>query len=140
EQVNNKKSIRLILSQSLKTLGVFLIPLILICPFIDYFFILFFGSQWQLAAQISIILMPIILVNFIVMPFTNLAYVLNKNKEFFLISILNTLIMYSVFLFAQEISFIRFIEIYSLLLLLTLLLTLSWLYYIYYKYEKSILK
>lgn len=74
-----------------------------------------FGENWREAGHFSEIMSPWLMMNFIVSPVSQIPTVLNKQKTFFILSFISTLILVFVFLLNQLIPSVNFIYILRVL-------------------------
>ena len=109
--VNEKKSIYPIVRKTI--LMLFLLSIV---PFGILFFYgsdifgYIFGENWREAGVFCEIMSPWLMINFIVSPISQIPTVLNKQKTFFMLSLISTLIMVLTFLLNQIISNINFVD------------------------------
>ena len=137
EKINLKLSLKNTFSKTIKIILIFVIPMFIVYPFSEKLFVFVFGNQWIQGGHIFFIIFPTIILNVVILPFANLAYVLNKKKEFFFISLFNTIFMTTILLVAiNKVTFIEFIMIYSATFAVNLVITGFWLFKIYKSYEK----
>ena len=74
-----------------------------------------FGENWREAGHFSEIMAPWLMINFVVSPISQIPTALNKQKTFFILSFISTLVLIITFLLNQIIPNINFTEILSLL-------------------------
>ena len=68
----------------------FIIPFAVIYFFGTELFTFVFGDQWMISGRLSEIMAPWLMLNFIVTPLSTIPLVFNKQKSFFLISLLTS--------------------------------------------------
>lgn len=87
EKVNNGEPIRDLLLRSVKTLALLsIIPFGVVFLYGEEMFAFVFGENWRGAGEFSEIMVPWFLINFISSPISSVPLILNKQKEFFLLS------------------------------------------------------
>jgi O-antigen/teichoic acid export membrane protein len=88
-----------------------------------------FGDNWREAGVYSEIMAPWLMMNFIVSPLSQIPTVLNKQKTFFILSFISTLILVFVFLLNQlipSVNFIYMLRVLSISQFFCLIFVLFW--------------
>ncbi|MBL6660528.1 MAG: oligosaccharide flippase family protein [Crocinitomicaceae bacterium] len=75
-----------------------IIPFLVIYLFGTELFIFVFGEQWMIAGQLSEIMAPWLMINFIVTPLSTIPLVFNTQRSFFVIGLITSLLQISGFL------------------------------------------
>ena len=75
-----------------------IIPFVIIYLFGTELFTFVFGEQWMIAGQLSEIMAPWLMINFIVTPLSIIPLVFNTQRSFFLIGLMTSLMQISGFL------------------------------------------
>ncbi|MCF8256982.1 MAG: oligosaccharide flippase family protein [Flavobacteriales bacterium] len=139
EKIARRESISAEVKAAMKLLTVCIVPAFFVYPFIENLFVVVFGEQWSKAAELTIVLMPAMLINLMVLPFTNLAYSLKRNKTFFMVSIFNgSLIVLGCIIASFLCDFKCFIYVYGILQAICFFVTGWWLLSLYRSYEQMI--
>ncbi len=96
---NDGESILPLFKKIIGYLGLFsLIPFTVIYFFGTELFTFVFGEQWAVSGRLSEIMAPWLMLNFIVTPLSTIPLVFNKQKSFFLISIITSALQVAGFL------------------------------------------
>jgi O-antigen/teichoic acid export membrane protein len=96
---NDGESILPLFKKIIGYLGLFsLIPFTVVYFFGTELFTFVFGEQWAVSGRLSEIMAPWLMLNFIVTPLSTIPLVFNKQKSFFLISILTSALQVAGFL------------------------------------------
>ena len=142
EAYHSKKSFKPLIKSTKKIISIVIIPALLIIPFIEDIFIFLFGESWQLAATISFYIFFPSILNLILLPFVNIAYVLNKNKPYFYLSMINLAIILSTIILNHifNFNFENYIKLYTLFLSITICITAYWLITVTNNYERKGIK
>ena len=75
-----------------------IIPFLVIYLFGTELFTFVFGEQWMIAGQLSEIMAPWLMINFIVTPLSTIPLVFNTQRSFFVIGLITSLLQISGFL------------------------------------------
>ena len=96
---NDGESILPLFKKIIGYLAIFsIIPFAVICFFGSELFTFVFGDQWLISGRLSEIMAPWLMLNFIVTPLSTIPLVFNKQKSFFLISLLTSVLQVAGFL------------------------------------------
>ena len=94
EKINNKENIVPMLKKSVLTLTFLsIVPFVVLFFYGEELFAFVFGENWRGAGTFSEIMAPWFLVNFITSPISTLPMVLRKQKEFFKLAIVGSLLI-----------------------------------------------
>ena len=96
---NDGESILPLFKKIIGYLAIFsIIPFAVIYFFGSELFTFVFGDQWLISGRLSEIMAPWLMLNFIVTPLSTIPLVFNKQKSFFLISLLTSVLQVAGFL------------------------------------------
>ena len=118
-----------------------LIPFSVVYFFGTELFTFVFGNQWVISGKLSEIMAPWLLLNFIVTPLSTIPLVFNKQKSFFLISLLTSVLQVGGFLILPYLLIKNDAQLFMVFELITwsqVLMNILILYYLYHivKHQK----
>jgi teichuronic acid exporter len=92
--INEKKSIYLLVRKTVLMLFLIsIIPFGILFLFGEEIFSFIFGENWKEAGVYSEIMAPWLMINFILSPISQIPTVLNRQKMFFIVSLISTLVL-----------------------------------------------
>ena len=128
--INDKKSIYPIVRKTILMLFLLsIVPFGILFLYGSDIFGFIFGENWREAGRFSEIMSPWLMMNFIVSPVSQIPTVLNKQKTFFILSFISTLLLVCVFLLNQlipNVNFIYTLKILSITQFFCLIFVLFW--------------
>ena len=128
--INEKKSIYPIVRKTILMLFLLsIVPFGILFLYGSDIFGFIFGENWREAGRFSEIMSPWLMMNFIVSPVSQIPTVLNKQKTFFILSFISTLLLVCVFLLNQlipNVNFIYTLKILSISQFFCLIFVLFW--------------
>lgn len=124
-QIHNEKgNIYPVMKKNMVLTAILGFPVFIILLFFGpWLFRLLFGPGWETAGHFAQILSPMLWLNFITAPFSQLPIILNRQKAFFFISLtsftlsLGTFLIFLHFFNTFEYSLMAYVTVYSLFLL-----------------------
>jgi O-antigen/teichoic acid export membrane protein len=93
KQNNNEPLRPLILKSTLAFFGIGIIPFSILFLFGDYIFDFVFGGDWRMAGEYASIMAPWLLANFVISPVSILPTIVERQRKFFFINLIFTLLI-----------------------------------------------
>lgn len=140
--ISEKKSIKKYVLKNARDLFLIsIVPTIVLLLFGDKLFEIAFGSEWVFAGKLAQINAPVLLIIFISSPLSRLPMLLNQQRWFFLISMINNVFVLGAILVGFNLLKFGFENLWILLTVVQVLVLGSvvlWYYSIVKQYEKKL--
>jgi O-antigen/teichoic acid export membrane protein len=136
EQWQKDQNIRSLLTNQMKIVGIFGLPIFIIpALFGPQIFGFVLGEAWMVAGQYAQLLSPWLLLNFLISPFSYIPLIVNRQKRFFMLSLVMNILVILAFLS----GYLMKEDIFFSLILLTIIQVVFHLYlgWWFYKISKA---